>query len=284
MLRNFNGDVLAARTWGELARESTNAMAWVMSTALRGLLIVVTLCVAVGAIYWFTVRDHPPPAPAPAPTAVTPPAAPPVVRAEPAGPPLPPLPQSDPELLQSLTALLGSSVEPFLLRPGIVHRIVATVDNLPRTRLPLQVLPIKSVGGEFLTARSADGISIRPDNADRYARYVSWATRMDAAQLVAIYRRDYPLFQQAYRELGYPSGEFNDRLIEAIDDLLEAPQPTGPIFLTVPRAMFEYVDTNLQDASAGQKVLIRLGADSETRVKAKLREIRRALDGVELPR
>jgi Protein of unknown function (DUF3014) len=113
---------------------------------------------------------------------------------------------------------------------------------------------------------------------------MDWVRKVDTSQLVAAYRRNYPLFQQAYKELGYPNGEFNDRLIEAIDDLIEAPQPPAPVLLVVPRAMFDYADPALQDASAGQKILVRLSADNEAKVKVKLRELRRALDGVELPR
>jgi len=109
-------------------------------------------------------------------------------------------------------------------------------------------------------------------------------SQVDTAELVATYRHYYPLFQQAYRELGYPKGEFNDRLVDAIDDLLEAPQPEPPVALVSPRAMYDYADPDLQDASAGQKIMIRLGPESEARVKVKLRELRRALDSVDLPR
>jgi hypothetical protein len=107
---------------------------------------------------------------------------------------------------------------------------------------------------------------------------------VDTAELVAIYRHYYPLFHQAYRELGYPKGEFNDRLVEAIDDMLEAPQPEPPVALVAPRAMFDYADPDLQDTSAGQKILIRIGPENEARIKGKLRQIRRALDSVDLPR
>ena len=257
-----------------------------MSPVARGGLIVAVLCVAVALIYWFGIREEPaPPAPAPvtAPPApsVAAPAAP---RTEPSGPPLPALADSDPELLVALSQLFGAGVEKFILRPGVVHRIVATIDNLPRAKVPLQVMPVKPVGGAFGTGRAGERLSIGPDNADRYARYMSLVAKLDTAQLVSIYRRYYPLFQQAYRELGYPKGEFNDRLVEAIDDLLEAPQPEPPVSLVAPRAMFDYADPDLQDASAGQKILIRLGPENEARVKTKLRQLRRALDSIDLPR
>jgi hypothetical protein len=258
-----------------------------ISAAVRGALIVAVLCVAAALIYWFAVREKPEPvsvAPA-APPAAAPSVSPsPVPGAAPSGPPLPALADSDGEILEALSQLFGAGMEKFVLRPGVVHRIVATVDNLPRAKLPLQVLPVKPVGGAFATAASGPRQSISPDNAERYARYAGWVSRLDTAQLVATYRRYYPLFQQAYHELGYPKGEFNDRLIEAIDDLLEAPQPEPPVVLVAPRAMFEYADATLQDASAGQKIMIRIGPENETRIKNKLREIRRALDGVDLPR
>jgi hypothetical protein len=146
------------------------------------------------------------------------------------------------------------------------------------------VMPLRPPGGTFNAAEQNGRRTISPANAARYARYMNLVAQVDTAQLVAAYRRYYPLFQQAYHELGYPKGEFNDRLVEVIDDLLEAPQPEPPVALVAPRAMFDYADPDLQDASAGQKILIRIGPDNEARVKAKLRQVRRALDSVDLPR
>jgi len=257
-----------------------------MSNGVRGFLVVLALCAAAAAVYWFVLREKPqaPPAPAEAPPAAAPaePAAP-APHAEP-GAPLPALADSDAELLQALSRLLGSGAESLLLRPGIVHRIVATVDNLPGSKVPQQVMPVRPPAGAFGTIDQAGRLSINPANAARYARYVNLLSQVDTAELVAVYRRYYPLFQQAYRELGYPKGEFNDRLVEVIDDLLEAPQPEPPVALVAPRAMFDYADPDLQDASAGQKILIRLGPENEARVKVKLRQLRRALDSVDLPR
>jgi hypothetical protein len=85
------------------------------------------------------------------------------------------------------------------------------------------------------------------------------------------------LFQQAYIDLGYPGGYFNDRLISVIDDLLAAPEPKSPAYVSQPKVMFTFVDPKLEGLSAGQKILVRIGLDNELRLKAKLRDIRRAL-------
>jgi hypothetical protein len=257
-----------------------------MSNAVRGFLIFVALAVAAAAVYWFVLREKP----APPPALVAPPAAapaepaPPAPRAEASAPSLPSLADSDADMLQALSQLLGTGAEGLLLRPGIVHRIVATVDHLPDDKVPQQVLPVKAPGGAFATIDEGGRKVMDRANAARYVRYVNLVSQLDISQLVATYRHYYPLFQQAYRDLGYPKGEFNDRLVEAIDDMLEAPQPEPPVALVSPRAMFDYAAPDLQDASAGQKILIRLGPENEARVKVKLRELRRALDSVDLPR
>jgi DUF3014 family protein len=192
--------------------------------------------------------------------------------------PLPALSESDPALHETLAALFGSSAFDQLFHPqDIVRHFVATVDNLPRKTVALRLMPIKPAAGMF-RARGADGrLIVGPDNAARYAPYVRALEAMDSAKLVAIYVRFYPLFQQAYAELGYPSGYFNDRLFEVIDHLLATPDVRPPVALVQPKVLYEYEDPALQELSAGQKMLVRMGPENEAKVKAKLRELKRAL-------
>jgi hypothetical protein len=66
-------------------------------------------------------------------------------------------------------------------------------------------------------------------------------------------------------------------LIEVIDHLLATPEVRDPVRLVQPRVMYEYADPQLQALSAGQKVLIRMGAANAAVVKTKLRELRTEL-------
>jgi hypothetical protein len=93
-------------------------------------------------------------------------------------------------------------------------------------------------------------------------------------RFAAVYLRFYPLFQKAYQDLGYPTGYFNDRLVTVIDMLLATPQITGPIELVRPNVMYVFTDRKVEALPAGQKLLIRMGADNATAVKAKLMELR----------
>ena len=96
----------------------------------------------------------------------------------------------------------------------------------------------------------------------------------DPKALAVVYEHLYPLFQQSYEDLGYPGKYFNDRLVEVIDTLLQAPEITTPVALVQPKVFYEFADPELEARPAGQKLLIRMGPANERTLKAKLREFR----------
>ena len=177
------------------------------------------------------------------------------------------------------TILNGDSYLRLLTPNEIIRHIVATIDNLPRKTMAAGIRPVMPVPGTFATTNAAHGVLVAGDNAGRYTAYVNAAESIDSKRLVQFYVRLYPLFQQAYVELGYPDGYFNDRLIGVIDHLLAAPEPKPPVRLSQPKIMFEFADPDLEELSAGQKILVRIGIENELRLKAKLRDVRRALTG-----
>ncbi|WP_091337105.1 DUF3014 domain-containing protein [Frateuria terrea] len=198
--------------------------------------------------------------------------------------PLPALDASDASVADALLALAGGDAPGSMLhRDQVIRRIVATVDALPRQSVGTNILPVKAPKGSFVVEQSGDSITLSPRNTERYAPYMRVLEHADPKALVAWYVQYYPLFQQAYRDLGYPKGYFNDRLVTAIDDMLAAPVPDAPVKLVQPKVFYRYADQDLEARSAGQKMLMRLGADDEARVKARLREIRALLTGAALP-
>ncbi|HEV2539722.1 MAG TPA: DUF3014 domain-containing protein [Frateuria sp.] len=198
--------------------------------------------------------------------------------------PLPALDASDADVAGALLALAGEgALDGLLQRDQVIRRIVATVDALPRQSVASEILPVRTPKGAFLVERAGGGITPSPRNAERYAPYLQVLQRVDPKALVAWYVRRYPLFQQAYRDLGYPRGYFNDRLVVAIDDMLEAPEPQAPVQLVQPQVFYRYADTDLEARSAGQKLLMRLGPADEAQVKSKLRVLRGLLTGSGLP-
>ncbi|PIQ37384.1 MAG: hypothetical protein COW59_07435 [Lysobacterales bacterium CG17_big_fil_post_rev_8_21_14_2_50_64_11] len=210
--------------------------------------------------------DSPPEVPA---STVPPPAT------APATEPLPALADSDADVLAALGSLSGSDTTRLWLRPEhVIERIVATVDALPRQKLAQRVWPLNPVAGEFMVVDSEQGKLIAAENAARYVRYVRAFDALDSEAAVAAYRRWYPLFQSAYRQLGYPDSQFNDRLLVVIDHVLAAPTPPEPIAVQFNGVLYEYVDPALQAASVGHKLMLRMGADNARVFKRKLKRMR----------
>ena len=161
-----------------------------------------------------------------------------------------------------------ASLGNIVISQDLARRIVATVDNLPRQKAGTKLLPVKAPASSFVTSRTGQVLTLGPANYARYAPYVKLAQAVDVKQLVGLYVYFYPLFQQAYEELGYPKKYFNDRLVEVIDDLLAAPEVNGPVKLVRPKVMYEFADPELEALPAGQKVLIRMGPENAASIKA----------------
>ena len=264
-------------------RQAHSAYVWSM------FFLILLAGAGAGAYYFWPKSDIFGGAPQAASTPVSEPAAaaapqpaepPPVADAAPAAAaaPLPSLDNSDAMMRESVSGLVGRKAFEAMVYPSqLVRRIVATVDNLPRETAPRRVMPIEPVPGNFGVASAGEQLTLAAANADRYAPYVRVFQALDARALARRYFDSYALFQRAYAELGFPNQRFHDRLLEAIDDLIEAPEPPGPLKLERPKVLYVFADPELESLSAGQKIMIRMGAPNAAKVKAKLREVRREL-------
>lgn len=251
----------------------TKAIWW--SIIILGLgLFALTLYYALPKLQPEPAVQRPSPAAARPPASVEPQIRYPVAQ-QPPEKPLPALDASDSTIKNALGELLSDKtlIEFFRLQ-DFIRCIVATVDNLPRQKLALRLMPVKLAGGKFLATGKGGSLAIGADNAARYAPYLRLANAVDTEKLVALYVHFYPLFQQAYQELGYPKGYFNDRLVEVIDHLLTAPEVQAPVKLVQPKVFYLFADPEMEARSAGQKILMRIGNENAARIKAKLRDIR----------
>jgi len=194
---------------------------------------------------------------------------------------LPPIQESDKSVDQALTALVTDSslIDLFNLE-NFIQRLVAMIDNLSEKRLPRAYLPIKAPGGHFIVSGTDDAPQTSKRNHKRYQRYVELLENIDPGLAIKIYMHFYPLFQKAYEQLGYKNAYFNDRLIFTLDHLLETPDPKEPILLAQPSVLYTYADPLLENRSAGQKILIRIGPENRSKVLKILADYRRRLSSL----
>jgi Protein of unknown function (DUF3014) len=248
--------------------------------------LIIVLVLVAGAYYYWTQYQHeaaPPAPPAPETEKAEPEKRYPIENiAPPASPeeaaPLPPLRESDATLHAAGAKLIGAeTLERYFNLKDIARRFVVTVEELPRRKVGNRYNLAKPVAGDFVVNGKEGNLTLSAANYKRYTSYVVLAETVPTDKLVALYVRFYPLLQEEYKTLGYPKRYFNDRVVETIDDLLATPEIQGPIKLTQPKVMYEFADPNLEKLSAGQKIMIRMGAENAAKVKAKLREIRAAI-------
>jgi len=277
--------------------------------SIRVVVIAVAIAALGGGGFWWWRTHQPKPAPARA-VAAAPQPVPPVQPVQPAAPVPPPaapavrhplskadgsglpaLDQADGFLRSRLQDLLGrKAVQSFLVSEGLVRKVVATIDNLGRDHAPSSMWPVVPTPGRFLVQSGKAGGStvIGAPNFERYTPFIAVATSVDAQRVVGLYRRMYPLLQQAYEDLGYPGKYFNDRVVDVIDEIVRTPEPTAPVAVKaveIPGAeggakvggLYMYEDPALEARPLGQKILLRMGKANAARVKAKLAEIRRLI-------
>lgn len=195
--------------------------------------------------------------------------------------PLPALDESDEYFRIELNDLYGDAVSDVLVASGLIEKMVATVDGLPRRHVAERIRPVGGLPGSF-AVEDLDGDDSYVLSADNYRRYdalVALIAGADMDEVVDTYRRYYPLFQSAYVDLGYPDSYFNDRLVEVIDHLLETPQAGERVLLTRPHVLYEYEDPALESLSSGQKLLLRMGDTHAATIKKTLTELRDRIAG-----
>ena len=256
----------------ELEASSRRRFAW-----LAGLVAAAAALLA--GWYWYSHRPAPAAEPAPAVAAPAAPAEPGISHPIPSeagdASALPALNDSDQLAHDSLAGVLGRNpVDQFIIPQNIIRHVVVTVDNLSRKKVAVDLRPVKPTPGSTVVASEGEITTLSAANYERYAPLMRLVASTDPKALAVVYEHLYPLFQQAYEDLGYPGKYFNDRLVEVIDTLLQTPEITTPVPLVQPKVFYEFADPELEARPAGQKLLLRMGPAHERLIKAKLREFR----------
>ena len=157
------------------------------------------------------------------------------------------------------------------------RRLVITVDNLPREHVPSQLRITRGVPELLRVQKDGETITLDPSNYERYDRIISYVEKMDARKIGRLYAKFYPLLQRTYEETGFPEERFHDRVLAALDDMMDAPRPTGPIRLVQPKVLYRFEDDHLESLSAGQKIMIRVGPENAARLRKVLARVRAAV-------
>jgi hypothetical protein len=269
------------------------------SSSTPMIVIVVLALIAVAAAFYF-LRDEAPVASQTltTPIAVAPQAAveavptevAPVVEYEPPQPviqvePLPVLNESDTSVLAALQQLRGEGLLQLLVPQEVLRKFVLAVNNIAEGKVIHEYRPVISPPPPFNTetfsvmieGTAVDQERVSPNNFQRYEPYVTTLALIDSDAAVAVYRRFYPLLEEAFRELGLKKPNFHSVMIAAIDNLLAAPDAQGDLMLVHPKVFYQFADPALETLPQTHKLMLRMGPENARSIKTSLRQLRARL-------
>lgn len=261
------------------------------------IVIVILALIAAGA-FFFLRDDLPAVTPTvTAPVTVTPQeavatssAAAPIIEYEPPQPvievePIPALNESDSSILAALQQLRGEGLLQLLVPQEILRKFVLAVNNVAEGKVIHEYRPVVSPPPPFIVetfqvmieGTTVDQERVSPKNFQRYESYVTTLALIDSDAAVAVYRRFYPLLEEAFRELGLKKPNFHSVMIAAIDNILAAPDTQGDLLLVQPKVFYQYADPALEALPQTHKLMLRMGPENARSAKASLRQLRARL-------
>ncbi|MGH9161274.1 MAG: DUF3014 domain-containing protein [Vicinamibacteraceae bacterium] len=183
-------------------------------------------------------------------------------------------------LIRKLVGPLSSQPQlaALLTSDDLVRRFVVSIDNIARGVAPTNQARAVAPKGDFSVQASGKQTTIDPRSYERYNGIAATVASLDADGLARLYTTLKPRLDEAYRELGGPSDNFDAAIEQALVRLLATPDVTEPIAVRQGRGVnYVYADENIEALPAAQKQLIRMGPRNRETIQQKLREIALAL-------
>jgi hypothetical protein len=192
--------------------------------------------------------------------------------------PLPPLSASDSFLRDLVSALSRHpTLARWLATPDLVRGATLAVVQIGDGRTP--AVPLQALRPEIrVQVTGTDTGVVAAPSYRRWESAVSALTSIDPGDAAQVYVNVKPLLDEAYRELGYPGGNFDEAVTRAIRMLAETPAAPDAAVLLRRSAYFEYEDAALRSLRPVQKQLLLVGPDNQRQVLAWLRRFAAALD------
>jgi Protein of unknown function (DUF3014) len=193
---------------------------------------------------------------------------------------VPPLDESD-ALVRRLVQALSDhpAVTAWVMTNGLIRNFTATVTNIADGTLPAKQLTALRPAAPFRVLERDGRLYIDPQTYNRYNAIADAVGSIDPGSAAKVYTTLKPRIEEAFGELGYPNRRFDQVLQEAIVTLLRTPIPDRPPEVKRSEDAFGYgfADVRLENLSAVQKILLRMGPRNARIVKTRLREIGLAL-------
>jgi hypothetical protein len=191
---------------------------------------------------------------------------------------VPPLDETD-ALVRTLVRQLSShpQVAAWLATDDRIRNFTLVVANIAEGKTPAAMLRTLRPSSPFRVIEQSDERYLDPRTYERYATLADAVTSIDPAGGARLYATLKPRIEEANRELGHLDMPFDRILERALVLLLKTPVQEGPLRVEPRGIVYGFADEDLEDLTAAQKQLLRMGPRHARAVQRKLRAIALAL-------
>jgi hypothetical protein len=182
------------------------------------------------------------------------------------------------ELFGHLSPQLSAWLEKGLIRP-----LAAAINLVADGESPAPVVPFLAPQGEFKIRKQRRKLYLDPKSYARYDAVVRVATRVDGASAARAYIKVKPFLEAAFAEVADPGRTLDEAVQQSIERFLSVKVPRGKIELKPEGLVYAYADPKLEEKTAAEKQLMRMGPKNVRAIQKRLREFQAALQNPESP-
>lgn len=195
-------------------------------------------------------------------------------------PDLPNLNNSDNYVREELAIMDGgASLLMYLVSDELVRKFVIMIENISRGEFPERNLPLLYPQERMtVTELGSEFYLMDEQSYQRFNSLVTSLTNISTERAVDFYQQLQPLFREAYAELGLRNSDFNDALMLAIDNVLNARTAPQPQQLIRPNLNYLYANPEIENYTDVEKLLLRIGPENTERLQRRLEFFKRRLE------
>jgi hypothetical protein len=164
----------------------------------------------------------------------------------------------------------------YLVNERLLRRFVRAVDAIAGGYSPSEEIEFLRPSRPFIVREEEGRLVIASGTYRRYDVVTEIFTSLDSDGAIEIYRQFRPRLEAIYREVGWATDDFDTRLREAVDHLLEVTTSSGRVEVEQRALVYAYAEDRLENLTGAQKHFLRMGPSNVGAIQKKLRSLRDA--------
>jgi hypothetical protein len=165
----------------------------------------------------------------------------------------------------------------YLVNDRLLRRFVRAVDAIAGGYSPSDEVEFLRPTRPFIVREDEGRLVIASGTYGRYDGVTDVFTSLDSDGAIELYRQFRPRLETIYREVGWANDDFDTRLREAVDHLLEVTTSSGQLEVEQRAIVYAYAEDRFESLTGAQKHFLRMGPRNVGAIQSKLRSLRDAI-------